>query len=121
MTIYWSTTRHWRKLATAIAALALALALIGLEQGSAGAAARKGAKVGIDHFAFQPGTLRIAKGTRVTFENESGVAHTATRNGSFDTGRIAPGKSAVVRFNHTGTFAYHCTIHPFMHGKIVVH
>jgi plastocyanin len=25
-----------------------------------------------------------------------------------------------VRFTQKGTFAYHCTIHPFMHGKIVV-
>jgi plastocyanin len=26
----------------------------------------------------------------------------------------------VVRFNQKGTFRYHCKIHPFMRGKIVV-
>jgi len=25
-----------------------------------------------------------------------------------------------VRFEHKGTFSYHCEIHPSMHGKIVV-
>ena len=33
---------------------------------------------------------------------------------------INSGKSAAVRFQRKGTFAYHCKIHPFMHGKIVV-
>jgi len=25
-----------------------------------------------------------------------------------------------VRFKQKGTFAYHCEIHPLMHGKIIV-
>ena len=48
------------------------------------------------------------------------TAHTATDKGAFDTGRIKPGHSVSVRFGHKGTFSYHCSIHPFMHGKIVV-
>jgi plastocyanin len=78
------------------------------------------AGVNIKNFKFHPGTLNVAKGTKVVFSNSAGVAHTATRGGSFDTGRIKPGRSAAVRFKQKGTFRYHCKIHPFMRGKVVV-
>jgi plastocyanin len=103
--------------------LLIAIALLGLAMlrgGSAsGATASRAKGVDIDHFAFHPPTLRIEKGGRVAFTNSSNVTHTAS-DGSFDTNRIQPGTTKVVRFNHTGTFAYHCKIHPFMTGKIVV-
>ncbi len=54
------------------------------------------------------------------FGNRDRVAHTATRRGSFNTGRIRPGRSVAVRFSRRGVYAFHCMIHPFMHGKIVV-
>ena len=88
--------------------------------GASGAAASKAASVDIDHFAFHPPTLTIARGSSVTFSNSSKVSHTATRGGAFDTGVIKPGKSVSIRFKQKGTFAYHCEIHPQMHGKIVV-
>lgn len=117
--------RTWRWLAMAAALALMALALLGLrdELASAGPAPRlqRATKtVGIVNFKFQPGTLTIAPGTRVTFHNSSGTAHTATRRGSFNTGRIAPGHSVTIRFKQKGAFAFHCSIHPFMHGKIVV-
>lgn len=102
----------------------MALALVGLRgaPASAGATAQASGSrgVSIKNFAFHPGTLRVSKGTKVNFVNASGVTHTATRRGDFDTGRIKPGQSVSVRFGQKGTFAYHCEIHPFMHGKIVV-
>ena len=104
---------HWA-FALAVAVTALVLAP------STGAAQRAGANVDIANFAFHPPTLRIGKGARITFVNSSKTAHTATRAGSFDTGRIKPGKSVTVHFAQKGTFAYHCKIHPFMKGKIVV-
>lgn len=118
-------TRSGRlKLAALLAAVAFALALAGLrgETASAGGAAQasRAPTVVINHFAFHPPTLTVAKGTKVTFSNTSSVTHTATRNGSFDSGRIKPGTSVGIRFKQKGTFAYHCEIHPFMHGKIVV-
>lgn len=115
--------RRWA--AIAIASMALILSLIGIQAafaspGGGAAASRAGKSVDINHFAFHPPTLRVAQGTTVAFVNSSHTAHTATRAGSFNTGKIKPGKSVSVRFAHKGTFAYHCTIHPFMHGKIVV-
>ena len=124
MAMTLGTRSNWRKLAVALAVVGFALAFAGLggEGASAGETARasKAATVNINHFAFHPPTLTVAKGTTVTFSNTSSVTHTATRDGSFDTGRIKPGTAVAVRFKQKGTFAYHCEIHPRMHGKIVV-
>jgi plastocyanin len=110
-----------------VIALALALfglALIGTWGGAASAddsaRASRTAAVSVPGFKFQPAKLTISRGSKVRFSNASGTAHTATRQGSFDTGRIKPGKAATVQFTTKGTFAYHCKIHPFMKGKVVV-
>lgn len=105
----------------AVAAVLL-LALRASSQAAAGptATTSAGAKVSISNFKFHPPTLNVAKGTTVTFVNASGVTHTATRGGVFDTRRIKPGHSVAVRFTQKGTFRYHCKIHSFMHGTIVV-
>lgn len=120
MTISWD----WKGRRAFILAIALAAVLLvaGDKGSAAGAGARASAtkSVDINHFAFHPGTLRVRRGARVAFVNSSNVTHTATRAGSFNTGRIKPGKQVAIRFKHKGSFAYHCNIHPFMHGKIVV-
>jgi plastocyanin len=103
----------------------LALFVAGLTTSRGGAAqptaSASGSKsVSIVSFAFKPGTLNVKRGVRVTFANTSNTTHTATKGGSFDTKNIAPGKSKTVQFKQRGTFAYHCKIHPFMKGKVVV-
>lgn len=106
-----------------VASLVLTAVLIATQAAPAAApsASASGAKtVTISHFEFRPPTLDVAKGTKVVFSNSSGTAHTATDAGAFDTGHIKPGHSVAVRFTAKGTFSYHCKIHPFMHGKIVV-
>jgi plastocyanin len=100
------------------AALSVSQAAPAAAPGPAQASAAK--KVDISHFEFHPPTLQVNRGTSVVFSNSSGTAHTATDKGAFDTGRIKAGKAAAVRFEQKGTFSYHCKIHPFMHGKIVV-
>jgi plastocyanin len=115
----------WRWFLAGLAVGVIALALVGLESGSAVAGegtalTMRSQSVDIANFAFHPPTLTVAAGSKVTFVNSSRIAHTATRAGSFDTGHIQPGASVTVRFNHRGSFSYHCSIHPFMHGKIVV-
>jgi plastocyanin len=102
----------------AIAVLAVAV-LQGGRASGATAQASGTKSVDINHFAFHPPTLKVKRGGRVAFSNSQNVAHTAS-SGSFDTKRIAPGTSVAVRFNRKGTFVYHCKIHPFMKGKIVV-
>jgi plastocyanin len=102
----------------AIAALAVA-ALQGGRAIGATATASGAKSVDINHFAFHPPTLRVKRGAKVAFANSSNVTHTAS-SGSFDTKKIAPGSSVAVKFGRKGTFVYHCKIHPFMKGKIVV-
>lgn len=88
--------------------------------GQATATASAAKKVSIVNFAFKPRTLKVKRGARVAFANTANTTHTATKGGVFDTRNIAPGKTKAVQFNKRGTFAYHCKIHPFMKGKIVV-
>jgi plastocyanin len=56
----------------------------------------------------------------VVWINLDHAAHTATRRGSFDTGRIKNGKAVAVKFNSRGTYRYLCSLHPEMRGKVVV-
>jgi plastocyanin len=104
--------------ATGLLALALLVPRGGGAAG-AGATASAAKTVTVKSFAFKPATLAVKRGTRVTFANTSTATHTASGAG-FDTKQIPPGKAATVRFDKRGTFAYHCKIHPFMKGKVVV-
>ncbi len=71
--------------------------------------------VNLTDYAFNPPSLTITRGTTVTWNNTSGLAHTSTSdNGAWDTGNIAAGSSATTTFNTAGTFSYHCTYHAAM-------
>jgi len=70
-------------------------------------------------FAFSPQTVEIRVGDRVTWTNRDGVEHNAT-NGSFDTGLLAQGESASIRFTAPGTYAFFCQPHPSMTGTVIV-
>ena len=77
-------------------------------------------------FAFSPATLTIKAGTTVTWKNTTAVSHTVTSDDgkSFDSGTANPiaAQSGTFSFTFTtpGTFAYHCSIHPFMKATIIV-
>ncbi|MHB8631377.1 MAG: plastocyanin/azurin family copper-binding protein, partial [Candidatus Limnocylindria bacterium] len=93
------------------------LALAILFSATADAASRT---VAIQGFSFAP--ITIAVGDTVTWHDLDGVTHTATSDTkAFDTGPIAAGASSqAIPFTAAGTFAYHCSIHPFMHGTVTV-
>ena len=75
----------------------------------------------IADFSFTPASITIHVGDTVTWTNHGPSAHTATaNNGSFNTGVLQKGQSASHTFTTAGTFAYICSIHPFMHGTVVV-
>jgi plastocyanin len=72
-------------------------------------------------FSFQPGVLKVKVGAKVTWINGDKVAHTVTAdNTSFASHDLHPGGSFSFTFTRPGTYAYHCSIHPFMHGSVVV-
>jgi plastocyanin len=55
----------------------------------------------------------------VVWKNQTQVAHTVIGN-SFGGGFISPGGTLSFKFTSAGTFTYHCGIHPFMAGTIIV-
>ncbi len=84
--------------------------------------------VSIKDFLYHPdgsasAPFVVKAGDAITFRNDDGQAHTATSDtsGVFDTDSIAAGTTAKpVVITTAGTYAYHCSFHPFMHGTIVV-
>jgi len=75
----------------------------------------------IADFAFRPGSITVTAGETISWTNDDAAPHTATADdGSFDTGQLAEGASGSHTFTTAGTFAYHCAIHPSMHGTVTV-
>lgn len=75
----------------------------------------------ISDFKFAPATITVHAGESVTWINHGPSTHTATaRDGSFDSGPLKPAASSSHTFTRPGTYQYFCTIHPFMHGTVVV-
>lgn len=73
---------------------------------------------------FTPSQINVAKGATVTWTNNDNVAHTVIDDlnnvGGPASGNIEPGSTYSFTFNKTGSFQYHCSIHPAMRGTIVV-
>jgi Cupredoxin-like domain len=63
----------------------------------------------------------VKQGTTVDWQNKDNTQHTTTSDtpGIWDSGILSPGQSYSITFNSTGTFTYHCNIHP-MTGTIEV-
>lgn len=75
----------------------------------------------IQNMAFAPATLTIKAGDKVTWTNQDAVGHSATADdNSFDTGVLGQGQSGSITFSKAGTYTYHCSVHPYMKGTIVV-
>jgi len=100
----------------------LALLIAGLLSIQLATAVSADVSVNIMNFSFQPTPLTIPVGTTVVWTNRDAAPHTVTSDvaGIFDTGTLMPGQTGKVTFNTVGTFAYHCNIHPTMHGMVVV-
>ena len=73
-------------------------------------------------YAFSPAAITITKGSQVVWVDGSDASHTVTsNNGGFtSSGLINPKQSFSATFPNAGTFAYHCTVHPYMTGTITV-
>ncbi len=78
--------------------------------------------VSIKNFAFNPSTINIKVGTKVTWTNNDTAPHTVTSDSGslLNSQTLSPGQSYSVTFTNPGSTSYHCSIHPMMHGTIVV-
>jgi plastocyanin len=122
-----------------VAALALAVAVLGLGTSAVTADHGEGA---ISHCSnpsetvelvspvlpFQPAALTVEAGTCVEFDNVDSVPHTvrvlADTNADVDEDvdpNLAPGESTTALFESAGTYHGNCELHPStMHGVIQV-
>jgi plastocyanin len=101
----------WAAAVLAAAAL-LALPLVAFAATSA---------VTIQNSAFAPTTTTIKVGDTVRWTNRDAFSHTATSDsGAWDTGVLTAGAAGSITFTGAGTFAYHCSIHAFMKGTVIV-
>lgn len=72
---------------------------------------------------FSPVTITVVLGVNntVTWTNNDSSPHTVTANdGVFSSGNMAPGQSFTFTFTSPGTYAYHCTYHPWMVATVIV-
>jgi plastocyanin len=77
--------------------------------------------VSIMNFAFGPARLVVSPGTRIVWTNKDSDPHTVDSTKGAWTSEALDTDSQFARvFKNTGTFPYYCSIHPFMHGTIVV-
>ena len=77
--------------------------------------------VDMKQLAYEPARVEVKAGTVVLFTNNAPLPHTVTADDkSFDSGTIEIGKRWAHTFTTAGSYAFHCTPHPFMKGVVVV-
>ena len=70
--------------------------------------------------------VTVTVGTTVTWTNQDGAPHTVTsgspdsKSGLWDSGRLSSGNQFSFTFDQPGSFAYYCSIHPYMTATVTV-
>jgi plastocyanin len=81
------------------------------------------AEANIDNFSFGPAELTVTVGTKVTWTNRDDIPHTVVNVETprrFKSSALDTGDQFAYVFRNAGTFHYICSMHPFMHGTVVV-
>lgn len=78
--------------------------------------------VEISGFAFNPSTITIPKGASVVWVNKDSIKHTIVSDSGdeLNSNPISPGGSYAHTFNIQGIYEYHCSIHAYMTGEVIV-
>src|SRR5258706_2322352 len=77
--------------------------------------------VSIGDFFFSPAAVTINVNDQVKWTWIGSIGHTTTSDtGLWDSGVKGNGSTFVSTFTTAGSFAYHCTVHPFMTAAITV-
>jgi plastocyanin len=98
----------------------------GAASGSTASAAGSGAAAGgsdtpitIKDFTFTT-PASVSPGATVTVHNMDGLAHTVTADGGDFDSPAPAGNSSFTAPTKPGSYPFHCSIHPEMHGTLVV-
>jgi plastocyanin len=88
------------------------------------AKARSSATVSMVSISYQPKTVRVRPGAKVTWVNRDKVAHTVTVGdelyNSLNSGPLEPGKRYTHVFHKKAKIGYRCILHPNMEGTVFV-
>lgn len=80
--------------------------------------------ISIDHFAFEPSVATVKTGTEIQWSNHDSTEHLIVSDtgspASFTSGLLLDGAFYRLTLTRTGTYRYHCSIHPSMNGTIIV-
>jgi amicyanin len=81
--------------------------------------------VTIKNSAYSPAKITVKVGSKVTWTNQDSMQHNVAPDEDYgDEFRgselLNRGETYSFTFNQPGTYTYHCTPHPFMHGTVVV-
>ena len=77
--------------------------------------------VKIDNFNFSPNPLTVAVGTTVRWTNRDDIPHNVvSEDKTLKSKVLDTDESFAYTFTKPGTYAYFCSIHPKMTGKVVV-
>jgi plastocyanin len=115
--------RSARRLAVALSFLSVALVCDAILAPGGLAAAAAPSQIVIHDYTFVPAEMTVQRGTTVTWINQDSDAHTITSNPGperFASPGLGPGDRFTFTFRKAGTYRYTCSLHPFMHGTIVV-
>jgi plastocyanin len=116
-----TTGAAWRAAATLAVLGAVTLSFGPLAEAAPTAAPRADAAVTVANFTFTPARARVGLGGQVTWTFPEMMAHTTTSdNGFWNSGHRSDGATFVRTFQTAGTYPYHCSIHTFMHGRVLV-
>jgi plastocyanin len=101
--------------------LALTLILAGVVLAVSQQPAAGTNEIVIQNFAFEPATLTVKVGTKVTWVNRDDEPHTATATDKrFNSKTLENGDRFTTEFNQPGIYKYYCALHPKMTGQVIV-
>jgi plastocyanin len=78
--------------------------------------------ISIGSTSFVPSKIQVPIGSKVLWTNNDSTLHTVTEAAQalFNSDIIYSDQTWDYTFESIGTFDYHCTIHPFMKGTVIV-
>jgi plastocyanin len=106
----------------AVLAALLLIAASGLHTASAADSSPASAlQVQIDNFSFTPQEIKVKAGTTITWTNRDDIPHTVVSTDQvFKSKALDTDDKFTTTLTKAGTYAYFCSIHPKMTGKVIV-
>jgi plastocyanin len=75
----------------------------------------------IQGMSYNPSSITVVAGTKITWRNKDNVSHTVTSDSNlFDSGMMGTNGTFSYTFTTPGMYPYHCTVHAGMTATVIV-